>query len=96
MTDVRAHVYISGRVQGVVFRESARREAKAHGVSGWVRNLPDGRVEATFEGEEADVQELVQWCHRGPSRARVDHVQVDWEPYAAEFDDFQIYIGWSW
>ena len=96
MNNVRAHVYISGRVQGVVFRESTRREAEAHGVSGWVRNLPDARVEAMFEGEEADVQALVQWCHRGPSRARVDRVLVEWEPYTGEFEDFQIYFGWAW
>jgi len=96
MVNVRAHVYISGRVQGVVFRESARREADAHCVSGWVRNLPDGRVEAVFEGEEADVHTLIRWCHNGPSRARVDHVQVEWEPHTSEFEDFQIYFGWSW
>jgi acylphosphatase len=96
MAGVRAHVYISGRVQGVVFRESARREAEAHGVSGWARNLPDGRVEAVFEGDEPDVNRLVRWCQRGPSRARVDEVQVEWEPYTEEFDDFQILFGWSW
>lgn len=96
MTSVRAHVKISGRVQGVVFRESTRREAETHWVSGWVRNLPDGRVEAVFEGEDMDVRQLVQWCHKGPSRARVDDVQVEWEEYTGKFDDFQIYFGWSW
>ncbi len=96
MAEIRAHVHVSGRVQGVVFRESTRREAEARGVTGWVRNLPDGRVEALFEGEEDDVHAVVQWCHRGPSRARVDGVQVEWEPSTNEFDDFQIHFGWSW
>jgi acylphosphatase len=96
MADARAHVYISGRVQGVVFRESMRREAEARGVSGWVRNLPDGRVEAILEGEESDVHRIVQWCSRGPSRARVDDVRSDWEPFAGEFEDFQIRFDRSW
>jgi len=59
---VRAHVFVSGRVQGVFFRHETRREARMRGVKGWVRNLPDGRVEAVFEGEEEAVKELIEFC----------------------------------
>jgi uncharacterized protein YfaS (alpha-2-macroglobulin family) len=69
-----------------MFRESTRREAQARHLSGLVRNLHDGRVEAVFDGHEPDVQAMIQWCHRGPSRARVDNVQVDWETPGDEFD----------
>jgi acylphosphatase len=68
---VRYRVLISGRVQGVYFRDSCRRVALEHGVSGWVRNLPDGRVEAVFEGREEDVARLVDWAHHGPDWAVV-------------------------
>jgi acylphosphatase len=66
---------VSGRVQGVWFRESCREEAVLHGVSGWIRNLADGRVEAVFEGDPAAVDALVAWCHEGPLRARVRDVE---------------------
>ncbi len=96
MSRVRAHVYITGRVQGVMFRESTRREAHARGSSGLVRTLTDGRVEAIFEGQEPDVRAMIQWCHRGPSRARVDNVQVEWETPADEYHRFEIDEGWNW
>ena len=73
---VRYRVLISGRVQGVFFRDTCRRMAREHGVSGWVRNLPDGQVEAVFEGRAEDVDRLVAWARRGPSRAVVGHVAV--------------------
>ncbi|HWQ12587.1 MAG TPA: acylphosphatase [Roseiflexaceae bacterium] len=76
----RAHVLISGRVQGVNFRAATRDQARAAGVAGWVRNLDDGRVEAVFEGPRLAVERLVSWCHRGPSSARVDRVEVQWQP----------------
>jgi acylphosphatase len=76
---VRAHVWVTGRVQGVSFRAYTAREALAAGLSGWVRNLDDGRVEAAFEGAEADVRSLVDWCGRGSPGARVDGVEVAWE-----------------
>jgi acylphosphatase len=66
---------VSGRVQGVWFRESCREEAALRGVAGWVRNLPDGRVEAVFEGDADAVDALVAWCHEGPPRARVRGVE---------------------
>jgi acylphosphatase len=73
---VRRRVRVSGRVQGVWFRESCRREADARGVAGWVRNCPDGKVEAAFEGEPDAVEALVGWCSIGPIRARVVRVEV--------------------
>jgi acylphosphatase len=76
---VRAHVYISGLVQGVSFRYYTRQEAQRHGVSGWVRNLPDDRVEAVFEGDKAAVQQMIEWCREGPPSADVENVQVTWE-----------------
>jgi len=80
----RVRLRIQGRVQGVFFRESARREAERLGVAGWVRNLPDGDVEAAAEGETAAVERLVLWCHQGPSAARVDSVSVEEEPPEGE------------
>jgi acylphosphatase len=77
---VRYRVLISGRVQGVFFRDTCRRMAEQHGVSGWVRNLPDGRVEAVFEGPAADVGQLVDWSRRGPRSAVVADVRVAAEP----------------
>jgi acylphosphatase len=68
-------VWVSGRVQGVWFRESCREEAVRRGVTGWVRNLADGRVEAVFEGEPAAVDGVVAWCQGGPPRARVRNVE---------------------
>ncbi len=79
MSDVRAHVIISGQVQGVFFRDSARREARARRLAGWVRNRPDGTVEAVFQGERDAVEALVRWCHTGPPQAAVDEVTVTWE-----------------
>ena len=75
---------VSGRVQGVWFRESCRREAVAAGVAGWVANRPDGRVEAVFEGDEGAVAGLVEWCRRGPPRARVDSVEARELPVVGE------------
>jgi acylphosphatase len=74
---VRYRVVVSGRVQGVFFRDTCRRVARENGVSGWVRNLPDGRVEAVFEGTEEDVRRLIDWAHDGPRMAVVDGVTAD-------------------
>jgi acylphosphatase len=87
---VRAHVFISGRVQGVFFRSWTESEAVERNVKGWVRNLPDGRVEAVFEGEKDDVDELIRLCHKGPPGARVAKVEVKLENYSGEFKDFRI------
>ncbi len=77
---VRYRVLISGRVQGVFFRDSCRRVAEQYGVAGWVRNLPDGRVEAVFEGQAEDVGRLLDWAHHGPRLAAVEAVAVQPEP----------------
>jgi acylphosphatase len=73
---VRKRVLVSGEVQGVFYRDTCRRVAGQQGVAGWVRNLPDGRVEAVFEGAAESVDRLVSWARRGPSRARVTDVSV--------------------
>jgi len=85
---------VSGRVQGVFFRVETRREANRRNVSGWVRNLPDRRVEAVFEGEKDDVERLIEFCRRGPPGARVNHVEVRWERYSGEFRGFRIRYGY--
>jgi acylphosphatase len=77
---VRYRILVSGRVQGVFFRDTCQRMAAEHGVSGWVRNLPDGRVEAVFEGRAEDVDRLLEWARRGPSLAVVTGVAVQAEP----------------
>ncbi len=86
----RAHIYLSGKVQGVFFRYATQEQAVARNVTGWVRNLPDGRVEALFEGEKSDVDEMVDFCRRGPSGARVEYVEVEWEDYSGEHKNFRI------
>jgi acylphosphatase len=90
MSETRAHVFITGRVQGVCFRAYTQEEAVRRELSGWVRNVEDGRVEAVFEGPEEKVKEMVQWCHRGPSHARVTDVQVKWESPRGESGGFRI------
>ena len=90
---LRAQVTIHGLVQGVWFRASTKDEADRLGVNGWVRNLPDGSVEAVFEGNKKKVEEMIGWCHRGPSGARVSKVEIVWEPYAGEFGHFAIRYG---
>jgi len=74
----RAHVYVSGRVQGVYYRASTRDAARERGVDGWVKNLDDGRVEAVFEGSGDAVEGMVEWCHTGSPAANVDEVEVEY------------------
>jgi acylphosphatase len=76
---VRRRVVVHGRVQGVFFRDTARERARAHGVVGWVRNRPDGALEAVFEGSPDDVERLVRFCRTGPPRAAVERVEVSEE-----------------
>ena len=87
---LRAHVWVSGRVQMVFFRATTQQVATDQGLAGWVRNLPDGRVEAVFEGEPAAVRALVAWCANGPPRARVEHVETVWEAPQGEPPGFQV------
>lgn len=87
---VRAHIFVSGRVQGVFFRSETRREARRYAVTGWARNLSDGRVEAVFEGEKKDVERLIEFCRNGPPGAVVTKVEMTLEPYTGEFRDFRV------
>lgn len=75
----RAHVWISGRVQGVWFRATTREQAVRRNLAGWVRNLSDGRVEAVFEGPGQKVRDMIDWCHTGSRMAHVENVEVEWE-----------------
>jgi acylphosphatase len=93
--NVRAHLLISGRVQGVFFRSETGFHARRLNIRGWVRNLPDGRVEAVFEGEESNVKQLIDFCKKGPPGARVTGVNVSWETYASEFSGFEARNTWS-
>ncbi len=89
----RVHAWITGRVQGVYFRETTRREAERLGVRGWVRNLSDGRVEAVMVGPATAVDRLVAWCRRGPDRAHVEHVEAINEPAHTDggFGGFEVH-----
>jgi acylphosphatase len=88
--NVRAHIYVSGRVQGVYYRKNARRRALSLGLTGWVRNLPDRRVEAIAEGERDRVEDFLGWCREGPSMAIVRAMEVSWEAATGEFETFRI------
>ncbi|MEI8306638.1 MAG: acylphosphatase [Chloroflexales bacterium] len=90
MERVRAHVFISGRVQGVNFRAYMRDRAREAGVEGWVRNLSDSRVEAIFEGTRPAVQRLVSWCYSGPVHAEVAKVELAWEDPTGKESSFAI------
>jgi acylphosphatase len=86
----RAHVYVSGQVQGVFFRDSAREKAEQLGLTGWVKNLPDGRVEALFEGPSERVREMVRWCEQGPAHAEVEDVDTEFEASEGDFTSFEV------
>ncbi len=86
----RLHVFITGRVQGVGFRYSTARQATALGLVGWVRNLPDGRVEAEFEGAKSALEEMLAWCRDGPALAHVTDVELRWESGEACYDRFSL------
>ncbi|WP_256390962.1 acylphosphatase [Natronoarchaeum rubrum] len=85
----RAHVFVSGRVQGVFYRANTRENARERGVDGWVKNLEDGRVEAVFEGPEDAVEEMVEWCHTGSPAADVEDIEVEYGDPQGE-DEFSI------
>ena len=86
----RYHVRISGRVQGVFFRANTWKEARTLGLTGWVRNLPDGRMEALFEGEAAAAETMREWCRKGTPPARVDFLDIAEESPTGEFAEFKI------
>lgn len=90
MNEVRAHVFVTGRVQDVFFRVNTVERAQELEVTGWVKNLPDGRVEAVFEGPKENVEKIVKWTKTGPLDAEVENVEIHQEKYSGEFDDFKI------
>lgn len=94
--NARAHVFVSGRVQGVFFRDHTQRWAVSLGLKGWVRNLYDGRVEVVAEGEKPKIDDLISLLKGGPPRARVEEVEVGWEEYAGEFQDFRVTATEFW
>jgi acylphosphatase len=89
--NTRVHVLVSGKVQGVSFRSSTKYRAEELGISGWVRNLADGRVEAVFEGIKENVDKMVEWCRKGPEYARVAGVESIVEEYKGEFKGFLLH-----
>ncbi len=89
----RAHLIISGRVQGVFYRSTTAQEARLQGVTGWIRNLPDGRVEAVFEGESEAVEFLTAFCWRGSKGSKVTDIRIEWQSYAGEFTAFDVCEG---
>ena len=90
MTPRQARVLVSGYVQGVGYRYSTYHAARREGVTGWVRNLGDGRVEALFEGDPDAVSRMVEWCRRGPPGADVTSLEVDWPETTSELSGFTI------
>ncbi len=90
MIAIRVHVFIRGHVQGVFYRASTQRQANALALRGWVRNLPDGDVEAVFEGEQQVVERMLAWCRVGPPNAYVTDVAVRYEPATGEFTGFAV------
>ncbi len=88
--EMRAHIHVRGRVQGIFFRSNCELVANSLGLKGWVRNLPDGRVEIMVEGGEREVNELMEWCHEGPRHAKVKEVDVEWLEAVGEFSSFRV------
>lgn len=86
----RVHIWVSGRVQGVFFRASTRDEALRLGLVGWVRNLPDGRVELVAEGPAGAVEDLINWCRKGPPSARIGRVEVQEAEPTGEYQGFDV------
>lgn len=87
---VRAHLFIEGGVQGVFFRATTLQQANRLGIKGWVRNCPDSSVEVVAEGERKDIEALLGWCRHGPPGAHVHRVDIQWEDFQGEFQDFRI------
>ncbi len=88
--NVRAHIFVSGRVQGVFFRVEINYWATKGNVTGWVRNTSDGKVEAILEGKKENVEKLIEFCRNGPNGARVTKTEVQWKQYLREFTGFTI------
>jgi len=90
MSKQRIHIFVTGKVQGVFFRQALKVIAKKNDVFGWVKNLKDGRVEAVLEGDEEKINRLVEWAHGGPANARVKDVEIKNEQFIGEFSKFDV------
>ena len=90
---VRAHVFLTGMVQGVFFRMNTRTHAKLKNVAGWIKNLPDGRVESMMEGEKDDVEALIEYLKEGPGGASVEDVDIIWEKPSHKYKEFEIKVN---
>ncbi len=86
----RVHIFVSGRVQGVFFRASTKKKAKKFGLTGWVGNLFDGRVEIVIEGEKSKTNKIIEWLKKGPFLAKVKNIEIKNEEYKDEFNNFEI------
>jgi acylphosphatase len=90
MEYLRLHIFITGKVQGVYFRQNTVYKAQELNISGWIRNLKDGRVESVIEGEKTNVHELLNWCYKGPKDAVVRNIEIVSESFKNEYSNFQI------
>ena len=90
MVQKRIHIFVTGRVQGVFFRQSARVMAIKNNVNGWVRNLDDGRVEIVTEGQKQNIDNFVDWCKTGSANSRVDEFELSEENSTDEFENFEV------
>jgi len=90
MTQKRVHIFVTGRVQGVFFRQATRVIAIKNDVTGWVRNLDDGRVEILIEGGQKCVDSVVEWCRFGPANSRVDDIEIKEEEFVGEHENFEV------
>ena len=86
---IRSHIFVSGRVQGVFFRSKTCNKARELDLTGWVKNLEDGRVETVFEGDKDKVEKIIEWAKKGPILAKVENVEVIFEEYKGEFKSFE-------
>ena len=89
----RVQILVSGLVQKVFFRAYTQQKARELGLTGWVKNLADGRVEALFEGDRENIEKMIEWARKGPPSAQVDDCEVIWQEYKGEFDNFEIQHG---
>tara|TARA_B100000959_G_C14949515_1_gene611311 strand:- start:915 stop:1196 length:282 start_codon:yes stop_codon:yes gene_type:complete len=93
MCQVRVHVYISGKVQGVFFRSYTKDKAQKEGLNGWVKNLTDGRVEIVLEGNKEKCEEMLQWCHKGSPSSKVENVEIYWDKPTNNYKHFNVRYG---
>lgn len=89
--NARVRIRASGRVQGVFFRAGARKRARELGITGWARNLSDGRVELVAEGAKKKLEHFIEWCREGTPLAKVERLELHWETWKGEFEDFAIH-----